>query len=115
MTGVNYPGVTMASFRATGRLGLNSCFYLRCGLNDWCVPALILGAIITKIYPVRPTSAASRQAYLAQLESRLDQWYLGLPEALRYDTASRRMVPSPPVLQLHIRYWGSVLLLHRAL
>ncbi|KAJ7246249.1 fungal-specific transcription factor domain-containing protein [Mycena haematopus] len=96
MAGVNYPGITMASFRATGAL------------------ALILGAIISQIYPVRPTSVASRQASLAKLESRLDQWYLGLPEALRYDTASRRIVPSPPVLQMHIRYWGSVLLLHRA-
>ncbi|KAJ7109940.1 fungal-specific transcription factor domain-containing protein [Mycena epipterygia] len=96
MIGVNYPGITLASFRAAGRL------------------ALILGAVITKIYPVRPTSVASRQASLAKLESRLDQWYLSLPEALRYDTASRRIVPSPPVLLLHIRYWGTVLLLHRA-
>ncbi|KAJ7492355.1 fungal-specific transcription factor domain-containing protein [Mycena latifolia] len=96
MPGVSYPGMTLASFRAAGRL------------------ALILGAVITQIYPVRPTSFASRQASLSKLESRLDQWYLSLPEALRYDTASRRIVPSPPVLNLHIRYWGTVLLLHRA-
>ncbi|KAF8215918.1 fungal-specific transcription factor domain-containing protein [Mycena galopus ATCC 62051] len=96
MNGVNYPGVTMASFRATGDL------------------AMILGAVITKIYPVRQTTVAARQASLAKLESKLDQWYLGLPEGLRHDTASRRIVPSPPVLQLHIRYWGTVLLLHRA-
>ncbi|KAF7337482.1 Zn(2)-C6 fungal-type domain-containing protein [Mycena sanguinolenta] len=96
MAGVNYPGITMASFRASGAL------------------ALIMGGIITKIYPVRPASVPSRQASLVQFERRLDQWYLGLPESLRYDTASRRIVPSPPVLQMHIRYWGSVLLLHRA-
>ncbi|KAJ6575396.1 fungal-specific transcription factor domain-containing protein [Mycena capillaripes] len=96
MTGVDYPGVTLASFRASGKL------------------ALILGAVITKVYPVRPTSTASRQASLAKLESRLDQWYLSLPESLRYDTASRRIVPPPPVLLMHIRYWGTVLLLHRA-
>ncbi|KAJ6503261.1 fungal-specific transcription factor domain-containing protein [Mycena vitilis] len=92
--GANFIGDTMASFRASGRL------------------ALILGAIITKIYPVR--SSTSRQASLATLESRLDQWYLSLPEGLRYDTASRRIVPPPPVLLMHIRYWGTVLLLHRA-
>ncbi|KAJ7161307.1 fungal-specific transcription factor domain-containing protein [Mycena crocata] len=92
----SYPGTTLAAFRAAGKL------------------ALILGAVITKVYPVRPASIASRQASLGTLESRLDQWYLSLPEALRYDTASRRITPSPPVLLLHIRYWGTVLLLHRA-
>ncbi|KAJ7751211.1 fungal-specific transcription factor domain-containing protein [Mycena maculata] len=96
MVGATYPGITLGSFRAAGNL------------------ALILGAVITEIYPVRGTSVASRQASLAKLETRLDQWYLSLPEALRYDTASRRIVPSPPVLLLHIRYWGTVLLLHRA-
>ncbi|KAJ6621140.1 fungal-specific transcription factor domain-containing protein [Mycena sp. CBHHK59/15] len=94
--GASYPGVTLATFRASGSL------------------ALILGAVITKIYPVRPTPGASRRASLLKLESRLDQWYLSLPEALRYDPASRRIVPPPPVLLLHIRYWGTVLLLHRA-
>ena len=76
---------------------------------------MILGAVITNIYPVRPISVTSRQASLAELESRLDQWYLSLPEALRFDTPSRRVAPSPQVLLLHIRYWGTVLLLHRAL
>ncbi|KAJ7103261.1 fungal-specific transcription factor domain-containing protein [Mycena belliarum] len=93
---ITYPGTTMSSFRATGRL------------------ALILGAVITQIYPVRPSTFLSRQACLPKLENRLDQWYLSLPEALRYDTASRRIIPPPNVLILHIRYWGTVLLLHRA-
>ncbi|KAK7063985.1 Zn(2)-C6 fungal-type domain-containing protein [Favolaschia claudopus] len=92
----NYPGVAMSVFRYTGRL------------------AIILGNVITKLYPVRPSSVAYRQAWLAKLETKLDQWFLSLPEVLRYDTASRRIAPSPPVLQLHIRYWGTVLLLHRA-
>ncbi|KAJ7631249.1 fungal-specific transcription factor domain-containing protein [Roridomyces roridus] len=87
---------TMGSFRASGNLGL------------------ILGAIISKIYPVRRTAIATRQAALVQLESRLDQWYLSLPEALRYDTATRRGSPSPPVILMHVRYWGTVLLLFRA-
>ncbi|KAK7007048.1 Zn(2)-C6 fungal-type domain-containing protein [Favolaschia claudopus] len=88
--------VAMSVFRYTGRL------------------AIILGNVITKLYPVRPSSVAYRQAWLAKLETKLDQWFLSLPEVLRYDTASRRIAPSPPVLQLHIRYWGTVLLLHRA-
>ncbi|KAJ7070780.1 fungal-specific transcription factor domain-containing protein [Mycena amicta] len=92
--GAHNPGITLASFRATGKL------------------ALILGSVITHIYPVRASSLTSRKASLAKLESRLDQWYLGLPENLRYE--SRRMAPSPQVLLLHIRYWGTVLLLHRA-
>ncbi|CAK5280628.1 unnamed protein product [Mycena citricolor] len=87
----NYPGITMSAF------------------------PLILGGVITKIYPVRFLPLANRQASLAQLESRLDQWYLALPDVLRYDASSKRVTPSPPLLLLHIRYWGTVLLLHRAL
>lgn len=114
MTGVNYPGVTLASFRASGKLGM-AAFSISRPCIDLGALALILGAVITKVYPVRPISMAARQASLGKLESRLDQWYLSLPESIRYDTASRRIVPPPPVLLMHIRYWGTVLLLHRAL
>lgn len=74
-----------------------------------------MGAIVTNIYPVRPVPGVSRQTQLADLEARLDQWYITLPEPLRYDTGSRRLVPAPQILFLHMRYWGAVLLLHRAL
>jgi hypothetical protein len=74
-----------------------------------------MGAVVTQIYPVRPLSNASKQSSLKQLESRLDQWYIALPEELRYDAASKRYTPPPTILFLHIRYWGTVLLLHRAL
>ncbi|KAF7311124.1 Zn(2)-C6 fungal-type domain-containing protein [Mycena chlorophos] len=90
----HHPGLTLSTFRSTSKL------------------ALILGAVITRIYPIRSTPLASRKAYLANLESRLDQWYLTLPDSLRYE--SRRLAPSPQVLLLHMRYWGTVLLLHRA-
>jgi hypothetical protein len=50
-----------------------------------------------------------------EMESRLDQWFISLPEELRYETTSRRPVPPPHILFLHIRYWGAVLLLNRAL
>ncbi|KAK0481545.1 fungal-specific transcription factor domain-containing protein [Armillaria novae-zelandiae] len=90
------PNAVMHCFRATATL---------------CV---ILGAIISKIYPVRATPGVSRRALLSSFESQLDQWYISLPEHLRYDTANRRKVPPPHILFLHIRYWGSVLLLNRA-
>lgn len=67
------------------------------------------------IYPVRSTGRGPRRAVLSSLESRLDQWYIDLPENLRYDPASKRNTPPPPVLFIHIKYWSAVLLLHRAL
>jgi hypothetical protein len=74
-----------------------------------------MGAVVTQIYPVRSSSNASKQSSLSQLESRLDQWYISLPEELRYEAGSKRYIPPPTILFLHIRYWGTVLLLHRAL
>lgn len=77
--------------------------------------AIIVGEIITKVYPVRMSPTVSRRAILADLETRLDRWYIGLSDNLSYDVASRRAIPPPHVLFLHIRYWGAVLLLNRAL
>lgn len=77
--------------------------------------AIIMGAIISKVYPIQVPVGESRQSTLADLESRLDQWYLTLPDHLRYESTTRKAIPPPHVLFLHIRYWGSVLLLHRAL
>ncbi|KAI3622119.1 hypothetical protein WG66_015820 [Moniliophthora roreri] len=74
----------------------------------------ILGDIITKVYPVRSQHKVSRRSLYAELETRLDQWYLSLPEALQFDLNSKRRVPPPHVLFVHIRYWGAVLLLNRA-
>ncbi|KAL0951642.1 hypothetical protein HGRIS_008322 [Hohenbuehelia grisea] len=74
---------------------------------------LILGHIITSIYPVRPLGDSRREAF-RRLESSLDQWLIDLPENLRYDPTSKR--PQPPhVVFLHIRYWSAVLLLNRGL
>lgn len=75
----------------------------------------IVGAIIAKVYPVQPPPGESRQTIVTDLESRLDQWYITLPDHLRYEPAARKATPPPQVLFLHIRYWGAVLLLHRAL
>ena len=77
--------------------------------------AIIVGEIITKVYPVRMSPSVSRRIILVDLETRLDRWYISLADNLSYDVASRRAIPSPHVLFLHIRYWGAVLLLNRAL
>ncbi|TFK77447.1 hypothetical protein BDN72DRAFT_830615 [Pluteus cervinus] len=77
--------------------------------------SIILGSIVTNIYPIKPIQhTSSTRSLLADLETRLDQWYISLPEGLTFDAASRRTIPPPHVLFLHIRYWGTVLLLNRA-
>jgi hypothetical protein len=85
-----------------------SCFRAAASLS------IIVGSIVTHIYPVRYSGRCSRFKKLAHLESCLDQWYIHLPDGLRCDTASMRIVPPPHVLLLHIKYWGAVSLLHRA-
>jgi len=96
---VNYspvPGRVLSCFRAGSRL------------------AILVGEILTRVYPVRMSPYVSKSAILAELESRLDRWYIALPDNLRYDGANQRAIPPPHILFLHIRYWGAVLLLNRA-
>lgn len=90
------PGRVMSSFCATSRL------------------IVIVGSIISEVYPVQSPNRGSKQAIVADLESRLDQWYITLPEQLQYQAVNKRQIPPPQILLLHIRYWGAVLLLHRA-
>lgn len=75
---------------------------------------VIIGSIVTDAYPVRRTTRVNRKTIHSNLETSLDQWYIDLPEELRVDTKSNRSSPPPHILTLHIRYWGAVLLLHRA-
>lgn len=96
---VNYPpvaGRVMGTFCASSKL------------------VVIVAAIMRDIYPVRPMPGPSRQAMLADLERRLDQWYITLPDELRYDASNKRHIPPSQLLFLHLRYWAAVLLLHRA-
>ncbi|KAI6120679.1 fungal-specific transcription factor domain-containing protein [Pisolithus croceorrhizus] len=76
--------------------------------------SVIIGSISSQIYPVKATRRGSRRAILRDLEARLDQWYHQLPDGLSYDPASKRAVPPPPILFIHVKYWSAVLLLHRA-
>lgn len=52
---------------------------------------------------------------LSLLEAQLDKWYNALPDHLRYEPASRRPLPAPHIIMLHLDYWCTVLLLHRPL
>ncbi|KAF8062419.1 fungal-specific transcription factor domain-containing protein [Lyophyllum atratum] len=83
-----------------------SCFNASARLSG------ILSMIIQAIYAVRPVS--SRHSESTFLEALLDKWYIELPEHLRYEPGStKRPIPPPHVLTLHMQYWCAVLLLHR--
>ena len=96
---------------------------LPCNYHPFCpftetrhCQAVISGNIVTDIYSIRRIPFATRKAKYAEVERRLDQWFIGLPDQLRYDGTSRRAaVPPPHILFLNIRYWAVVLLLNRAL
>lgn len=75
---------------------------------------VILGGIIQKLYPIMVTES-QRRVFYNNFETQLDQWYLSLPDFLQYDVASKRPIPAPHILFIHVRYWGTVLLLNRAL
>ena len=93
------------------------CFsHLSCSCTCSSTPGLIVGSIVTDIYPVREPPSATKRACLEELENALHRWYLDMPDNLQFDLASStRPIPPPHVLILHVRYWGAVLLLHRAL
>lgn len=84
---------------------ISSCFRYEASLS------MIVSDILAKIYPVRSSTSTLRRSHLTQLQSNLHQWYIDLPERLRYDKT--HLVP-PHVLVLHVQYWSAVLLLNRA-
>lgn len=80
-----------------------------------CRLCLIVGNIVTEIYPVREPCSSNKRVHLEELENALHRWYLDIPDNLQFDLASTtRPIPPPHVLILHVRYWGAILLLHRA-
>jgi len=74
---------------------------------------VIHGEIVEKIYPVARVDPTPRRALMERIHSRLLQWSIDLPEALRYSSQSRQPCPPPHVLVLHIQFWSMMLLLHR--
>ena len=79
--------------------------------------AMILSSIVQCIYAIRPESTRTSQFHT--LGEVLDNWLLELPEHLRYDPVAAKFsgpaarVPPPNVLTLHMKYWCTVILLHR--
>lgn len=108
----------MSVYALTGELGESGGTVLlkvECSPTDHGGLAIILGDVVTQLYPVKPVSAAAKLEHLPALETRFDQWYISLPEQLRFDGSNKRFIPPPTILLLNIRYWGSVQLLHRCL
>ncbi|KAI9570337.1 fungal-specific transcription factor domain-containing protein [Boletus coccyginus] len=96
------------SHRSSSTGFIMRCFRVASSLS------VIIGSIVSLVYPVKSSKRGSRRTVLSDLEVRLDQWYLDLPDDLRYDPASKRTPPPAPVLYIHAKYWSAVLLLHRA-
>ncbi|OSD03232.1 hypothetical protein PYCCODRAFT_1388765 [Trametes coccinea BRFM310] len=82
--------------------------------QEMCHLSVIITDIMDKIYPVQPSSETPRRVLFEQLEARLNRWYIGLPEHLRYSSGDKNANPLPHVLMLHIEYQAAVLLLNRA-
>ena len=78
---------------------------------------MILSSIVQSIYAIRPEQ--TRTSRFCALEEALGNWLLELPEHLRYDPLTARFngtatrLPPPNVLTLHMKYWCTVILLHR--
>ncbi|KZT29821.1 hypothetical protein NEOLEDRAFT_1160329 [Neolentinus lepideus HHB14362 ss-1] len=76
--------------------------------------ATMIGNIIDQIYPIRSKHNQTRIVESQRLDEALRRWYFGLDECLRYAPSSNLSTPPPHVLVLHVMYWSTVLLLHRA-
>jgi len=87
--------------------------HLTACLRSMSALCMITVNVIHRIYPVHPSSHSTKRTALAELETKLDQWYAELPDGLAFDPASSRLVPPPNVLLMHATYWNTVLLLHR--
>jgi hypothetical protein len=118
-TTVTVPSHTISCFNAASALctSLPPCNILPISHPGFHATAMILGSIVQCIYAIRPESARTSQFHT--LGKILDNWLLQLPEHLRYDPVAAKFngataqLPSPNVLTLHMKYWCTVILLHR--
>lgn len=71
--------------------------------------------MIAHIYAIRVrVLGQSSEALLQHLDQQLANWYIALPEHLRF-TAGDAKVPPPHVLALHAYFFTALILLHRPL
>ncbi|KAE8363457.1 PrpF protein-domain-containing protein [Aspergillus caelatus] len=82
-----------------------------------CKLSLTMSDILSCIYTERSSnqSPAELASMLDELQLRLDQWQVGLPEHLRFDPGKAHSVAFPPphVSSLHAMHNSLVILLHR--
>ncbi|KAI0697535.1 fungal-specific transcription factor domain-containing protein [Cytidiella melzeri] len=86
------------------------CFKMQCKLS------ILMSEIMAKLYPVKlyDDDVVYREKWRNDLENRLHQWLINLPEELAYREGVTESPVSPHVLILHVEYHGAILLLHRA-
>ena len=80
---------------------------------SWLMSAAIVSAILDQLYSIARPADAVWELRARQLEHQLSQWRQGLPAQVQLDASGS--VPPACVLELHIRYWWTVILLYRSL
>lgn len=80
---------------------------------SWLMSAAIVSAILDQLYSIARPADAVLELRAKQLEHQLSQWRQGLPAQVQLDASGS--VPPACVLELHIRYWWTVILLYRSL
>jgi len=80
-----------------------------------CKLSLMLNEILNKVYSERSSNRSPHDliASLNTLDRQLKDWHDALPDHLRFNTHSTRVVPPPHVLSLLALYNLQVILLHR--
>ena len=82
-------------------------------LMSWLVSVAIVGAILDQLYSIARPADTVLEMRAKQLEQRLSRWKQVLPAQVQLDASGS--VPPACVLELHIRYWWTVILLYRSL
>ena len=82
-----------------------SIFNRSCSLSDH------IGRIIKDLYAIRTrTLGMNSLALLSHLDQQLAQWYLKLPEHMRYSPTE---LQPPALLSMHAMFYTALILLHR--
>ncbi|OCH94538.1 hypothetical protein OBBRIDRAFT_125227 [Obba rivulosa] len=82
--------------------------------NETCSLSAILGSIADELYMTAPVPDAILERRWKRLLSRLSHWLASLPIPLQFDPSHTSSIPPAYVLHLHMQYWWTLTLLHRA-
>lgn len=84
-----------------------SCFNYTASLS------VLISRIVANIYAIKiRVLGQSSETLLSLLDQNLANWYLELPEHLRWSPSSKK-IPPPHVLTLHAQFYTALILLHR--